>query len=133
MHLVPVEDDKPPRIVTIMTAFPGSDGGFDMVEFLNTDTFSFEDVNGNLMNNGIFFACEENINSCDFWRTSTFDPVSKLLLFQGHLASNEELAGVAYIGFMPNKYNGQLTWYTGDYANSAPFGLSGYQWVQFVN
>jgi len=133
MHLAQVEDDKPPRIITIMTAFPGSGGvGFDMVEFLNTETFTFEDINANLMNDGIFFACEESINSCDFLRNSAYDPVSKMLIFQGHLYSAEQSAGAAMIGFMPNKYDGSLTWYTGDYGNYAPFGLSGYQWVQYI-
>jgi hypothetical protein len=90
---------------------------------------------GNLMGYAnVMFLCDSNLNTCDQWQNSAWDPVLKTLYYQGHYIdpqSGEPTVLMNYLGFDNNIVNGNLTWYFNYYAE-LPFGLAGFQFVPFV-
>ena len=84
------------------------------------------------MSEGIEFMCQDDINACDLWRVSAWDPVNKQLYFQGHGASEDDAGTplMVVMGF-DTAVNGALTWWT-NVINPLQFGLSGFQFVQTV-
>lgn len=129
MHLVKV-DSGPAKVMVLMESLHNV--GFDQVSFLDTTTGQLDCKECNLMSEGIEFMCQDDINACDLWRVSAWDPVNKQLYFQGHGATEDDAGTplMVVMGF-DTAVNGALTWWT-NVINPLQFGLSGFQFVQTV-
>lgn len=127
MHYLKLQASKPAYIVVLLESLDNV--GFDQVNYLNTRTGQLEYLESNLMSDGIVFECNTNMNDCDKWRVSAYDPVYNRLYFQGHSPTGEVHLNV--MGFSTNVNTGALNWYT-NILESIWFGYSGFQWVGFL-
>lgn len=102
------------------------------VSFLDTTTGQLDCKECNLMDTGVVFECQDDINACDLWRVSAWDPVYKRLYYQGHASSGDDVGSPIMVttGF-DTAVNGALTWWTNT-GETLWYGFSGFQFVSFV-
>lgn len=129
-HMVNSDPNLPPRLVVTMESLPSV--GFDEMVFVDTTTGVMTSLNANLMSDNILLECVPH--ECDKWQVSAYDPVQNKIFFQGHLIVGNEIELVQfYAAFVENRVTGK--WYPviAPALDPAPYGYSGFQYVQIVN
>jgi len=137
-HMMSTNPDMPLTLAIVLS------GQFDSVMFVNEATGDFVYEESGIpslwdFTTGILSSleCYEVTKDCDYWRTSSYDPVNRALFIQSHIydPANEDLPpslAMMKLGWTQSHINGK--WYP--YYNEAQwimnFGYSGYEYVQII-
>jgi hypothetical protein len=122
-------DGKGKRLMLQISSL--NDVGFDLLTFVNTTSGLLEGPEYNLFSENVVFECQSF--NCDKQRVSAFDPVSKTVWFQGHVATgdNEGNICISQLVFETAPKTGLPTYYVATPNPEADFGFTNFQFYTF--
>jgi len=105
--------------------------GFDMLTFVNTTTGVFQGPVYNLMNYNLVFECQSF--NCDKERVSVYDPSTKTVWFQSHIAEGDNAGNIALnsLIFDTTPITGKPSYYITTPNLDADFGFTNFQFYNF--
>lgn len=123
------EDGKGPRFMVQLESLDTV--GFDLITFVNTTTGYFEGPIYNLMPYNLIFQCFSY--NCDMSRVSAFDPKSKTVWFQAHVAEGEESGKTTLntLAFDKTKKNDLPTYYVTVVNSWSDYGYTNFHFYNF--